>query len=93
MNLILIFCGTVVVLVMALMTLIVVRSLYQFAVSDVYEEGGMFYSFLYATTEPVISPVRSVLSRTKLFDSLPIDLSSIFTWILLMLVRMILTSI
>ena len=58
-----------------------------------YEEGGMFYSFLYATTEPVISPVRSVLSRTKLFDSLPIDLSSIFTWILLMLVRMILTSI
>lgn len=90
MNLILIFCGTVVVLVMALMTLIVVRSLYQMF----YEEGGiMFYSFLYATTEPVISPVRSVLSRTKLFDSLPIDLSSIFTWILLMLVRMILTSI
>ena len=86
MNLILIFCGTVVVLVM---TLIVVRSLYQMF----YEEGGMFYSFLYATTEPVISPVRSVLSRTKLFDSLPIDLSSIFTWILLMLVRMILTSI
>lgn len=86
MNLILIFCGTVVVLVMAL---IVVRSLYQMF----YEEGGMFYSFLYATTEPVISPVRSVLSRTKLFDSLPIDLSSIFTWILLMLVRMILTSI
>lgn len=89
MNLILIFCGTVVVLVMALMTLIVVRSLYQMF----YEEGGMFYRFLYATTEPVISPVRSVLSRTKLFDSLPIDLSSIFTWILLMLVRMILTSI
>lgn len=89
MNLILIFCGTVVVLVMALMTLIVVRSLYQMF----YEEGGMFYSFLYATTEPVISPVRSVLSRTKLFDSLPIDLSIIFTWILLMLVRMILTSI
>ena len=89
MNLILIFCGTVVVLVMTLMTLIVVRSLYQMF----YEEGGMFYSFLYATTEPVISPVRSVLSRTKLFDSLPIDLSSIFTWILLMLVRMILTSI
>lgn len=50
MNLILIFCGTVVVLVMALMTLIVVRSLYQMF----YEEGGMFYSFLYATTEPVI---------------------------------------
>ena len=50
MNLILIFCGTVVVLVMALMTLIVVRSLYQMF----YEEGGMFYSFLYSTTEPVI---------------------------------------
>lgn len=89
MNLILIFCGTVVVLVMALMALIVIRSLYQMF----YEEGGMFYSFLYATTEPIISPVRSVLSRTKLFASLPIDLSSIFTWMLLMLVRTILTSI
>ena len=37
MNLILIFCGTVVVLVMALMTLIVVRSLYQMFYEGTWE--------------------------------------------------------
>jgi hypothetical protein len=87
MTLLTVFCGTVLVLVMALMTLIVVRSLYQM----IYDEEGLFYSFLYAATEPVLYPVRSALSHVELFASLPIDFSGVFALLILMLIRMLLT--
>jgi len=82
-----VFCATVLLLVMTLMTLIVVRSMYQLF----YEEEGLFYSFLYTATEPVLYPVRSALMRTEFFSSLPVDFSGIFAILILMLVRMLLT--
>lgn len=87
MTILMVFCATVLLLVMALMTLIVVRSMYQLF----YEEEGLFYSFLYAATEPVLCPVRSALMRTEFFSSLPVDFSGIFAILILMLVRMLLT--
>ena len=39
--------------------------------------------FLYAVTEPFITPVRAILDRIPLFQGFPLDMSFFFTFILL----------
>ena len=39
--------------------------------------------FLYAVTEPFITPVRVILDRIPLFQGFPLDMSFFFTFILL----------
>ncbi len=46
--------------------------------------------FLYTVTEPIIMPVRAVLEYFGLFQSMPIDMSFLITFILLSILEMIL---
>jgi len=54
------------------------------------EEDNPIVSFLYAVTEPVIMPVRTVLNRLGLFEGMPIDMSFFITFILLSVLEMFL---
>jgi len=75
--------STVLLYLSVLSMMLVIRVLYPlFAV----EEGAAF-SFIYATTEPLIMSVRSVLYKSELFSSMPIDFSNVFAFILLFLIR------
>ncbi|MGI6715930.1 MAG: YggT family protein [Eubacteriales bacterium] len=67
--------------------MIVIRVIYPLFAA----EEGPAYSFIYATTEPVIMPVRSVLDRSEVFSAIPVDFSSIFAFIILFMVRGLLT--
>ena len=49
--------------------------------------SNAFAYFVDSVTEPVISPVRSVLSRFESLRTLPIDMSFLVTYILLIIVR------
>ena len=51
------------------------------------------YSFLYATTEPFLMPVRGVLSRIEFFASSPVDFTYIITVMLVMVVQLLLPSV
>ena len=48
------------------------------------EEGGLG-AFLMLLTEPVILPVRLLLSRVRALEGLPIDLSFLVTYLLITL--------
>lgn len=50
------------------------------------EEGAVF-SFVYATTEPIVMPVRAFLDRSETFSSIPVDLSYIFAFIILFFIK------
>ena len=43
--------------------------------------------FIYGATEPFILPVRALLDKISFFRSLPIDMSFLFTFLLLSLIR------
>ena len=47
------------------------------------------HQFLYNITEPVIMPVRSLVTRFNLFSDLPIDVSFSITFLLLIVVQRI----
>jgi len=53
-------------------------------------DDNKFGDFLYALTEPVIAPVRALLSRFRFFNELPIDMSFLIAYLLLSLVSMFL---
>ncbi|MBQ9941291.1 MAG: YggT family protein [Clostridia bacterium] len=54
--------------------------------------GNVITDFVYSVTEIVIGPVRKFLSRTGLVGSLPIDLSFMATYLLLILLHSILPN-
>lgn len=53
-------------------------------------DDNKFGDFLYALTEPVIAPVRALLSRIRFFNELPIDVSFLIAYLLLSLISMFL---
>ena len=53
-------------------------------------EGGIL-DFLYYLTEPLIVPVRKVLSGIPAFQELPFDLSFMITNLLMLMVLMVMT--
>ncbi len=50
------------------------------------EEESRVYFFLYAITEPVVSPVRNLLARIPFFQESPIDFSFMATCLLISIV-------
>ena len=54
------------------------------------DEDNPIINFLYAVTEPVIMPVRSVIDYFGWFQGMPIDMSFFITFILLSILEMIL---
>lgn len=45
-------------------------------VMGVFSEGtGIFASFIYTVTEPVLSPIRRKLDSMEMFQDMPIDIS------------------
>ncbi|MBQ7320940.1 MAG: YggT family protein [Clostridia bacterium] len=53
-------------------------------------DENKFGDFLYAITEPFILPVRAILDRIPLFQGFPLDMSFLFTYLLLSLLSMLL---
>ena len=81
--------ATVTFYLTALTFMMVLRVLYPFfSAAD-----SRAYSFLYATTEPFLMPVRGVLSRIEFFASSPVDFTYIITVMLVMVVQLLLPSV
>ncbi len=54
------------------------------------DEDNSIVNFLYAVTEPVIMPVRSVIERFGWFEGMPIDMSFFITFLLLSILEVML---
>lgn len=54
------------------------------------DEDNSIVSFLYAVTEPVVAPVRTLIERFGWFEGLPIDMSFMITFMLLSILEMFL---
>lgn len=50
------------------------------------DDDNKIESFLYAVTEPVITPVRMLVERSETLSSFPIDISFFITMVLLSLI-------
>ncbi len=75
--------NSVLLFLSAISVMIIIRVLYPlFAL----EEGAAF-SFVYATTEPIVMPVRAVLDRSEVFSSIPVDFSGVFAFVILFLIK------
>ena len=79
--------STVRIIIAALQFLMMARAIVSWLPID---EDNPIVTFLYAVTEPVIMPVRSVLDRLGLFEGMPIDMSFFITFILLSVLEMFL---
>ena len=53
-------------------------------------ESNRIYSFLISMTEPIIIPIRKLLSKTSLGRGMPIDLSFLLTYLLLTILSTVL---
>ncbi|MBQ9113247.1 MAG: YggT family protein [Clostridia bacterium] len=53
-------------------------------------DSNKFIDFLYAVTEPFIQPVRVLFEKLNWFQSLPIDISFLVSYMLLSVILMIL---
>ncbi len=56
------------------------------------DEDSRFVEFIYAATEPVIAPVRALLSRFEGIENSPIDISFFITFMLLSVLQIILPT-
>ncbi len=79
--------ATLSLLLSAIQILMMIRAVTSWLPID---EDSAFVRFVYFTTEPVITPVRLLLSRFGLFEGFPIDMSFFITFILLSLLSMFL---
>ena len=48
--------------------------------------------FLYALTEPITVPIRALCERMNWFQGIPMDIPFTLTWLLLMLLQVLLSS-
>ena len=55
-------------------------------------QGGAFERFVYAVTEPILFPVRKLFDLFDIRPNLPIDLSVTVTFLLLVIIDAIVTS-
>ena len=49
------------------------------------EEDNKITRFLFAVTEPLVYPIRQLLSKIEFFNSVPIDMSFLFAMIVLII--------
>lgn len=82
-----IFTKTVSVLISALQLLMMLRAVISWLPVD---EDSNLVTFLYTMTEPLIMPVRALLSRFEALEDMPIDISFLIAFMLLSLVQLIL---
>lgn len=52
-------------------------------------ESGGIMDFIYSVTEPVLSPIRTVLDKIPFFRGLPLDLSVVVAFIFIDFVRIL----
>lgn len=78
---------TVSLLLSAMQLLMMLRAVISWLPVD---EDSNVVNFLYAMTEPLIVPIRSLLSRFEALDDLPIDISFFIAFMLLSIVRILL---
>ena len=81
---------TVSVMLAALELLMLARAIMSWLPVD--EESAMF-RFLIVVTEPIILPVRKLLERSETIASLPIDLSFMVAYLLLIIVQFLLPTV
>lgn len=56
-------------------------------------EGGNFYNMCVSVTEPLIAPVRALLFKSEALSDSGFDLSSLLTYIIISVVRIMLMMI
>lgn len=56
-------------------------------------EDSMLYGFCCVLSEPLVGPVRSILDRTALAEMVPVDLSNLATYLLILLLQSFLLSV
>lgn len=78
---------TVSLLLSAMQLLMMLRAVISWLPVD---EDSNIVNFLYAMTEPLIVPIRSLISRFEGLDDLPIDISFFIAFMLLSIVRILL---
>lgn len=78
---------TVGLLITAMQFLMMLRAIVSWLPID---EDSNLVNFLYAMTEPLIVPVRALLSRFDWLNDLPIDISFFVSFMLLSIVRILL---
>lgn len=79
--------ATVRYLIAAIQLLMFARAILSWIPMD---DDNPIENFLYAVTEPVILPVRSVIERFGWFEGMPIDMSFFITFLLLSVLEMLL---
>ena len=79
---------TVLAALFVLGTSIFLRSILSLFVS----EDSAFYAFCCVLSEPIVAPVRRLLDRTALAEALPIDLSGMVAYLLIILLQSFLLS-
>lgn len=84
-----IIAKTVDLVLSALQLLMLIRAVVSWLPID---DDSPFVDFLYASTELVIAPVRTLLSRFEGIDGAPIDIAFFITFMLLSIVQIILPS-
>lgn len=67
------------------MLLLLARAIVGFFAGEDGESGLLL--FLFAVTEPVVSPVRRMLARIPLLEESPIDFSFMATYLIIMIVQ------
>ena len=78
---------TVSVLISAMQLLMLMRAVISWLPVD---EDSNLVTFLYTMTEPLIMPVRALLSRFEALEDMPIDISFLIAFMLLSLIQIIL---
>lgn len=69
--------------IMVEMAMMFLRMIFSWIMPE--SEGGIIDLFYYLT-EPVIAPIRALLSRIPAVAELPIDISFIVTWLILSII-------
>lgn len=82
-----ILAKTVSVLLSAMQLLMMLRAIISWLPVD---EDSNLVTFLYTMTEPLIIPVRALLSRFDGLDELPIDISFLVAFMLLSIIQLVL---
>ncbi len=78
--------GTCVSLVYLALILRVVMGLFS-------DGSGIFASFIYAVTEPVLCPIRRFFSKMELFEDVPFDISLIVAMLILSILPLFLPAV
>lgn len=81
--------ATVLAVLFVIGTAVFLRSILPLFVS----EDSLLFAFCCVLSEPLVAPVRSALGRTALAELVPVDLSNLATYLLILLLQSFLLSV